>query len=722
MSATTSLGLEALVAPRSIAIVGATGKPGSLFARPIEYMRRSGYAGALYPVNPKYAEIDGLPCAPSLAAIDGPVDLVLVLVPAAHVVGVIEEAGAIGAQAAIVFSSGFAEVGPAGLELQHRLTEVARRTGVRVVGPNCQGIIYSATGLAATFTGSIVNGLPPVSGLAYVGQSGAVGGCVMDLARDRGVGVGAWISVGNQADLDLFEAASTLVERDDVQVLAVYVESVEHGGHFVQLAARAAQLGKPLVLLRSGQTDSGRRAAVSHTGGLLGPGAAFEAVARRHGAIVVDEVDELVDVACALLRFGRGHGRAIGIATASGGAGSIAADQMSLAGLEVPELPAALQRRLAEIVPDFGAVANPVDATFQLFTSTDATFADIGRTLADEPAIDQVVMVMGAIGGPKAAEVAHDVVALVEDVAAPVHYAYLVGHEETADARAALKHGGVTAYANLGRVARVARALTVVPRLLDAPLDPPADPRFDAIEGPLLAEAASLTVLDAAGVPRARSELVVAAAQAPAAVARLGGRVVAKVQSPAILHKSDRGLVRLGVTADDAEATVAELLAAVAGEAVDGVLLQEQVPPGLELLVGVTRERPDLPALLTVGIGGVFTEVFGDTVTEALPLTAPDVAAMLEQLRGSVLLHGFRGAPAADVPAAVDAIVRIAAAAELLADRLVELEVNPLIVQPLGAGAGVVDALMRVRPPIDTREQTWDESRNPHAGASPATS
>jgi acyl-CoA synthetase (NDP forming) len=690
-------GLAALVEPRSIAVVGATGKPGSLFARPLEYMRTSGYAGTLHPVNPKYDVIGGLPCAPSLEAIGAPVDLVLVLVPGAHVEAIVEEAGAIGAKAAVVFSSGFAEVGPEGIERQRRLTEVARRTGVRVVGPNCQGIIHSATGLAATFTGSILSGMPAVSGLAYVGQSGAVGGCVMDLARDRGVGVGAWMSVGNQADVDVFEAAGVLVERDDVRVIAAYVESVQDGDHYVELAARCAQLGKPLVLLGSGQTESGRRAAVSHTGGLLGPGEAFAAVARRHGAIVVDEVDELVDVSCALLRFGTGHGRRIGIATASGGAGSIAADRMSLGGLVVPELRAPTQNRLSQIVPDFGAVANPVDATFQLFAGGDATFADVGAIVAQDAAIDQVVMVMGAIGGPAAAQVAQEIVALVDTAPAPVHYAYLVGHEETADARRVLRDGQVAAYANLERVATVARALTVTPRLTARPQDAPPDPRFAGLPGPLLTEAGALAVLDAAGVPRPRSVLVTSPDAAADAVASVGGRAVCKLQSPEILHKSDLGLVALDVDSAGAAAVVSRLLDAASGAHVDGVLVQEQVSAGLELLVGVTRSRPDLPALLTVGLGGVLAEALRDTVSECLPLEAPDVRGMLDRLRGHALLEGFRGGPRYDLPAIAEAVAAIGRAAGLLGDRLLELEVNPLIAQPDGGGAHAVDALIRLR-------------------------
>lgn len=463
MANTGPSGLSALFAPRSVAVVGATGNPESLFARPVSYLDEYGFSGEVYPVNPKYPEIGGRRCYPSLASIGAPIDLVLVMVPAASVEQAIVECGEVGAGVAIVFSSGFAESDEQGAELQRRLAEVARNAGVRVVGPNCQGVIVTPNALAATFTGSIAHGMPESDGLAYVGQSGAVGGCLIDLAADQGIGVSAWLSVGNQVDVELFEAALEVVEMPEVRVLAAYVESVENGTAYRALASRCAELGKPLVLLRPCRTPSGIRASASHTGGSSPPDEAFDELARRNGAILVDDIDELVDVSCSLLRFGGGHGENVAVVTSSGGAGGIAADHLTLAGLAVPELPTPVQTELAELVPRFGAVGNPVDVTFQLFVGGTDKFSAVCEQLCALDEIDQVVVVMTAIGGDASSAVADGLVQVAARVDKPIHYGYLVGHLQTGSARTALREGKLPTFSSLARVATVAAALMRAP-------------------------------------------------------------------------------------------------------------------------------------------------------------------------------------------------------------------------------------------------------------------
>jgi acyl-CoA synthetase (NDP forming) len=625
-------GVSALFAPRSIAIVGATGKPGSLFARPVSYLTDYGFPGAVYPVNPKYEEISGHRCYPSLAAIEEKVDLVLVMVPAAFVEEVVTECGEIGAAVAIVFSSGFAETGREGAERQRRLGEIARQGGVRIVGPNCQGVIVPSGRLAATFTGSIAHALPEPSGLAYVGQSGAVGGCVLDLAADYGVGISAWLSLGNQADVNIFEAALEVAEMPEVRVIAAYVESVESGEDYQRLAARCAELEKSLVLLRAARTEPGRRAAVHHTGGLRPPDAAFDAIARRHGAVLVDDIDALVDVSCALLRFGGRHGERVAVVTSSGGAGGIAADHLTLSGLAVPELPESAQAELAEVVPDFGSVVNPVDVTFQLFAGGSSGFTGVCEQLAGLDEIDQVVTVMSAIGGEASTEVAVGLAATVDAVDKPIHYGYVVGHAQTAGARQALREARLPAYASLGRVATVAKALSRSPRLVGLPPEPAPDPRFAGLPVGRLTDEACRDLLAAFSVP-----------QSPGGAATMG----------------------------------------------------------LELMVTVTRERPDFPPLLSVGLSGEVGEALAETVAECLPLDAADVERMLRSLSGAALLDGVRGGPAVDLAAAVDAILAIGDAGWALGERLAELAVDPLTILPVGQGALAIGAVARLGNRID---------------------
>jgi acyl-CoA synthetase (NDP forming) len=686
--------LQALFTPRSVAIVGATDRPGSPFARPLKYLDQFGFAGEIYPVNPRYETIGGYTCYPSLRAIGQPVDLVVVQVPATAVEGVIDECAAVGASVAIVYSSDFAEIGDEGRERQERLVAAARRAGVRVVGPNCQGVIYAPTGLAATFTGGIVGGLGEPSGVAYIGQSGAIGGSFLDLASDRGFGLTAWVSVGNQADVDLFEAALGVVENEEVRAIAAYVESIENGSRFLALTRRCHELGKPLVLLRSGHTDVGRRAAVSHTGGLLAPGESFDAVVRASGAHTVSDVDDLLDLSCALMRSGGGHGPRVAIVTGSGGAGSMAADQLTLAGLTVPELGEQLQERLSEHVPTFGSTTNPIDVTFQAFAGETLGFMEVAKLLVDSDEVDQVLLVLTAVGGEQAARLARELVELVDRSPKPVHFVYLFGREHSAKARQILRDGQVVVYPSITRAVTVASAMTRTARDDVAAASLPIE--VDDLPE-LLTEAETGRLLDLGGVPRPASSLISEPAHAAAAVARVGGLAVCKLQSSEILHKSDAGLVRLGVTEAAAAEVVAELLAAAGDVQCDGVLVQAQIPQGIELLVGLTRERPDLPPLLTVGLGGVITEALHDTVSECLPISSATAETMLESLRASALLHGFRGGPDYDVPAAAHAIAALARIAESLGERLLELEVNPLIVAPVGGGAMAVDGLLRLR-------------------------
>jgi acyl-CoA synthetase (NDP forming) len=294
----------------------------------------------------------------------------------------------------------------------------------------------------------------------------------------------------------------------EVRVIAAYVESVESGSDYQRLAARCAELEKSLVLLRAARTAPGRRAAVHHTGGLRPPDAAFDAIARRHGAVLVDDIDALVDVSCALLRFGGRHGERVAVVTSSGGAGGIAADHLTLSGLAVPELPESAQADLAEVVPDFGSVVNPVDVTFQLFAGGSSGFTGVCEQLAGLDEIDQVVTVMSAIGGEASTEVAVGLAATVDAVDKPIHYGYVVGHAQTAGARRALREARLPAYTSLERVATVAKALSRSPRVVGLPPEPAPDPRSTALPAGRLTDEACRDLLSAFSVPQSSGDPV----------------------------------------------------------------------------------------------------------------------------------------------------------------------------------------------------------------------
>ncbi len=693
-----------MLRPRGVALLGVSGRPDNPMARPLRYLREHGFAGGIYPVNPSYAELEGLPCYPSLSHVPGPVDLVLVLLPAELVVEAVLQAGAVGAAAAVVFASGFAETGAAGAVAQQALVDAGRAAGVRVLGPNCQGLVHAPSGLVATFTAAADRALPAGRGVAYVGQSGAVGGSILDLATEMGLGLTAWVSTGNQADLDLVEVSAALLADPEVRLVMLYVEAIGDGAAYTALARQARDAGKHLVVLRSGRSTAGQRAAASHTGSMLGDDAGFLLTSLAHGVVLVDDIGELLSVAATLRAMRPAQGRRVAVVTTSGGAGSLAADRCEDVDLELPELATATQDRLRPLIPSFGALANPVDVTAQLFNRGAHAFGDVCRIVADDPDVDVVAVLLTMVVGEPGARLAEDLVATAATLSKPLLVAWLAGQELTHEGRAVFREAGLPVFGSVGELARTAALLAPPPGSGCPPTALASPPAFDEDRlREVLDDGAEL--LETIGVRQPRSALVRTGSSAREEVARLGGSAVLKLHAPGLAHKSEVGGVRLGVAAADAEAVFDELLAAAATQGVPdvaGVLVQEVVPPGVELILGATAGRDGFPPLVTVGLGGVTTELYQDVTSELAPVTPAAAYAMVRRLRAWPLLAGFRGAPPADVEAAVDALVRMSRAV-VAAPRLVELEVNPLIVAAVGRGALAVDVLVR----------TVDESPGP---------
>lgn len=669
--------------PRSVALLGATGRADNPMARPLRWLAERGFAGSVWPVNPKYDELGGLACYPSLADVPGPVDLVLALVPAARAEDAVRTAGAAGAAAVVVFASGFAEVGDDGAALQRRLVAAARESGVRVLGPNCQGLLYAPSRLFATFSAAAERPLEGGSGIAYVGQSGAIGGSVLDLAAEQGLELTAWVSTGNQADVDLTEVGLHLVQDPEISVLAVYAESIGDGAAYARLAREAAATGTALVVLRTGRSEAGRRAVVSHTGAMLGDDTAFRLVSRRHGVVLVDDVEELLAAATVLRSQPRPAGRRVAAVTTSGGAGILAADRCEGEGLTLPELAPETQDKLGRLVPAFGALANPVDVTAQLFNTGARAFGDVCSIVCADPSVDALIVLVTMVLDDDATALAEDVAAATAGGSVPCSVVWLAARDRTAGARAVLRAAGIPMFSSIAVAARVAGALApdVVPD--DAPERLPDVPT-GVTNG--------WELLDALGVPTPASRLVRTGAEAAAAAAELGGTAVLKAVADGLDHKTEHGGVRIGVTPDRAAAVADELTATVPG--CDAVLVQQQAPDGVELLVGGRGGRDGWPPVLTVGLGGTATEVHRDLASALAPLSRDAARALLRRLRCWPLLAGHRGAPPPAIEAAVDAVVLIGAALAAR-DDLEELEVNPLIVGERGALA--VDVLLRTR-------------------------
>jgi len=706
--------LRHLLHPRSVAVVGASGRPHTLGALTLENLVRFGFTGAVYPVNPGYEELAGRRCFPSLCDVPGPVDLVLVLTPAASTPAVIAQCIDVGAAGAVIFSSGFAELGEQGRRQQDQLARAARHADLRLLGPNCQGLLHQSSGLVATFSAAVRAGLHKSSGIAYIGQSGAVGGSFLDLSRERGVGLASWVTTGNESDISVSEVALELIAEPEIHTLAIYLEAIQDGRDWQRLLARAEKVDKQIVVLRSGRSAAGRAAATSHTGAMIGSDTAFALMCERYGAQEVEDVSALLDAVVALAPRRRMSGPGVAVVTSSGGAGGLAADQLDAAGLLIAPLAADTRQALGQLIPAYGSTDNPIDVTAQLFTKDSAAFgAVLDCALADE-AVDGVLVTLTQVVDDRAADVARAIVSTTCKTTKPVGVVWLAAVDQTHEARRILRAAGVPLFDDISHAARaLARVHRSYPGRSRARRQPEAG-RVEGVEGcrlaPVLQVAAragawvltewqGAAVLDAVGVARPDGRLVMNARDAHSAAQSLGGPVVLKVQSPDIAHKTDVGAVRVGVAAADVESTFEEIIATV-GDArpdarIEGVLVQPMAPPGVELVVGVDGPHDGYPPVVTVGLGGITTELYADIVSALAPVSAAEALVMLRELRGWPMLDGYRGRPPLDVDAAAGAVAALSRAAASLGPALVELEVNPLIIHEHGSTA--VDLILRHR-------------------------
>ena len=600
---------EGLLNPRSVAIVGASGRPGTTGYKPLIYLRRYGFEGSIYPVNPNYDEIEGIKCYPDIASIGAELDLVLSIVGASDTEAVIRDAGKAGARSVVVFSSGFADGDVNGQLLQDQIVAAADEFDLRLIGPNCMGVVYVPSKLAATFTSGVERGFPADDGIAYLGQSGAVGGAVLDLARQTGAGLTAWVSTGNQAQTDLVELARHFIEDEAIRVVTLYMESMNDGPSYVELTRRARELGKYLIILRTGRSNAGKRAVASHTGALLGPDAAFDLVSKTNGVVVVDEVGELLRAAFALRWLPPARGRNVAIVSSSGGAGSLAADQLEKRNLQVKELSADAQGALRPLVPAFAAVSNPIDVTAALFSQPEGAFRAVLEAAGHLEEVDVLVVIVTNFTGEGGVQLANGLVGLQASIGKPVFVVWMAIEHDSAEGRRVLRNDHIAVFDSASEAAQCCELFvgrTAEADRQSAHFESPRD-RISAsevaalrtlIRSGLVLEAEGIAVLDTLCIPRPAAALVTSEDEAELAAEPLGEAVVMKLQAPDLIHKSEYGAVRVGVPRSRVREVFRDLMNSHAergGATPTGVLLQEQALPGLEMLVGVTKSSSNFP-------------------------------------------------------------------------------------------------------------------------------
>lgn len=681
--------LAALLAPRSVAIVGCPSDLSRPGARPFVYLTKHGYPGQIYPVNPRHAEIGGRPAFPALAALPDKPDVVWIGVPAPEVAAVLREAAELGIPHAVVLTAGFAETAAEGRRRQAELAEIAAAGPVTVLGPNMLGFINCWDRVPLTYSpaGGLDRLIPGALGIAS--QSGALAGILVNRAFDRMIGVSAMVSTGNEMDVTVSECLEYFAEDARTRAVALVAEGIRDGARFKVAAGRLLDAGKPLVALKVGRSRAGRRNALTHTGALAGAHTAWRAVARQLGVVEVETFDELVEVAGYLARERRTVRRAVAVLTTSGGASIMTADQLDAHGLALPRLSASTVAALGRLLPTYARTRdNPVDVTAGV---SEELFERILATLAKDSRVDAVVTaVTGAQGMARAEGLARVHAAALK----PLLVCWL-GGSLTEEGLRVLDAHGVPCFRN---PRTLAQALAAARRVAAAQASWRGR-RAGVVRAPPLAlPAGPLTyrtlaaLARRAGVPLAPEALVETPAAAGRAARRLGFPVALKVVAPELAHKTEAGALALDLrTAADVRRAAARLLRRTRGAGVEGLLVQRMVR-GVEVLVGVTRD-PTFGLLLAVGAGGVRTEQLADAAWRPLPVTRREVVAMLGEVRALRALHGARGTPPADVPALVRAVLGVARLAAAVGDRLASLDVNPVVVGARGRGAFAVDLL-----------------------------
>ena len=698
--------LVRLIDPKVVAVVGASETPGSFGQRTLANM--SEFAGKVYAVNPKYRNLFDRPCVPSLGDLPEAPDCVILCVARPMVEGMVKAAGAVGAGGAIVYASGFSETGkPERVEEQERIVAAARRLGVRIAGPNCVGLANTQTRAGLNFMpdyGRMGHRRGPV---AIVSQSGALGYTVLQ-GMQRGIGFSKYLAAGNSSDVDVCDFISFLADDEQTRAIVCLFEGVKDGARFLAAARKARDAGKALVVYKAGASEASRKAALSHTGTMVGSYQAYAAAFEEVGSVATDNLESVLELASLFAKSGAPtRGRGVGVLATSGGAAVICADKAERHGVPLPALAAKTAEALNKVVPDFGSVANPSDLTAEVL-KTSETFGYCLDAFLTDPSFSALVMPMvfahASSSGARAAAVVQAAKRTDKPLAVIWMNEWLQGPgSEVFDA-----DPRVSTFRSVDRCFAALRAWSDWHEF--GRHQPSASRRSamraaaaarkiiarGASSGTALSETESKAVLAAYGV-RVPDEAIASDPDAAAAAAkRIGFPVALKISSKDILHKTEVGGIRLGVSSEEAarEAT-REILASSRKHKpearIDGVSVQQMLTGGGEIVIGVKRD-PQFGPLIAVGMGGVLVELLQDAAVRLAPVSDRSARAMVESLKGYKLLKGYRGAEGVDLNSLVDVICRVSELADDLKDLIEEIDVNPVIVSATGAVAA--DALV----------------------------
>ncbi|HET9985645.1 MAG TPA: acetate--CoA ligase family protein [Longimicrobiales bacterium] len=696
--------LDAVLRPSTIAVVGASRSRDTIGHKVLSNLVEHGFGGAVYPVNPRAAAIRSIKAYPTVCAVPDPVDLAVVCVPKEHVLEVAEDCGRAGVKGLVVISAGFCEVGPEGAERERALLRVVRRHGMRMVGPNCMGVLNADPRYSMNATFAPV--MPPFGRAGFVSQSGALGLSVLDYAREYGIGISQFVSVGNKPDVSGNDLLEYWEEDPTVDVILMYVENFGNPRRFLDIASRITKR-KPIVVVKSGRSAVGARAASSHTGALAASDLAVGALLDQAGVLRAASIEELFDTAMAFGCRARPRSRRTAIVTNSGGPGILAADALEYRGLDVVDLSPSTTEALRPLFPPEASLRNPLD---MIASATPAGYRAALTALLGDDGVDAALAIFVPPLGVRQEDVAEAIVAAAATRPEKPVLAVLMGREGLPAGRAELHRAQVPAYIFPESAARALAALNRQREWAERPVSRPRPlAGVDAAAGRAIVERAlaegrsslrtpeALDLLAAYGIRIAGMRVATSEDEAAAAATALGFPAVMKVVSGDIEHKTDVGGVEVGISGpDDARRAYREMLARVGARVpdarIEGVLVQRMVRGGIETIAGLSRDRLFGP-LLMFGLGGIFVEALRDVVFRVAPIGTLDADDMLSGIRGAPVLRGLRGRPPADRAALADALLRLSQLALDLPE-VQELDANPLLAFEDGVVA--VDARVRV--------------------------
>ena len=682
--------------PRGVAIVGASSNPGKLSFGIIKNLTQYGYQGAIYPVNPNAKEILGLKCYSDLASVPDPLELVVSVIAGGQTPEVLEACGRRGVRAVTVISGGFREVGTAGEQLERHCLEIARQYGIRLVGPNCVGTMDLHSGLNTTF----IYGVPDRGHIGFLSQSGAICGGIVDIVRSKKVGFSNFVSLGNMLDVTETDMMEYLAQDPNTRVITLYIEGIQDGRRFLEISREISKI-KPIVILKAGKTQAGAQAVSSHTGSIAGAHAAYQAAFKQAGVIEVGTVAELFDVALALDLQPLSSGKRTAIVTNSGGPAALASDSLAVNGLSLAVLSDESKDYLRGRLNPSAQISNPVD---MLGGAEPADYGMALEQMAKDPQVDLLVPILVPQALIKPVEVAQEILRVAASTQKPIAACFM-GDQAVVEARQVLHDGGVPMYVFPDVVGTVLGAMSrygawrgaerVESELLTGIETAAARDYFEGLpKATNLGEAQTRRLLEYYGIRLVPGRLARTAQEAGEIAGQMGGKVVLKISSPDLLHKTDVGGIRLGLEGREAvENAYTQMLLEISSKApeahLEGAMVEMMAPKGQEVIVGMRRDASFGPVVM-FGLGGVYVELFADVAFRIAPLGDDDALAMIKETKAGKLLEGFRGSDPGDIRAVCDCLRRLGQLA-LDFPEIHEVEINPLVVYEQGQGALALD-------------------------------